>query len=98
MTTIQWNTRPLTFYSQLDEKAFFDWLESIPGVIRVEGRVWELMIHLRSRRIAQTSLRDLLAIYHRYGGDMSQLAQFLNPQNERWFKAPGTYWYKRVFL
>src|SRR5579862_8515316 len=97
MTVLLWNAR-MTYGSYGDEKAFFTWLESISGVTRVVGSADHgLVIHLRSKRLSQSALRDLLAIYRRYVGDMSQLAQFLTPENESWFKSPEKYWYKAVF-
>jgi len=77
VATIHWGV-PIEFGSSLDEKAFFNWLESIAGVTRVEGRGTGLIIHLRSKRISKAALRELLAIYRRYGGDPRELAEFRN--------------------
>ena len=79
MATIYWS-KSIQFGSSLDEKAFFTWLESIGGVTRVEGRGTGLIIHLRSKRISKTALRELVAIHRRYGGDLDELAQFRPPQ------------------
>jgi hypothetical protein len=92
---LQW--RSPVFGSPGDEKAFFGWLESISGVSRVEGKDQGLIVHFRSRRISERALRELIAISQRYGVDMSQLAQFLTPKNDHWFKARAKYWYKAVF-
>jgi hypothetical protein len=78
MATIYWS-KSIQFGSYGDEKAFFGWLESIGGVTKVEGRGTGLVIHLRSKRISQTVLRELFAIYRRYGGDLSELANFQPP-------------------
>lgn len=86
------------YWAYSDEKAFFTWLESITGVKRVEGVGRELFIHLRSRKISRTAFLDLIAIYKRYGGDMSQLAQLLTPENKHWLKDPKMYWHKEMFL
>jgi hypothetical protein len=56
--------------------ATIHWSVPIEFVTRVEGRGTELVIHLRSKRISKTALKELLAIYRRYGGDLSELAQF----------------------
>ena len=77
MPILHWKV-PIKFWSPLDEKALFGWLESIAGVTRVEGKRTGLMIHLRSRRISKTALRELVAIYRRYGGDLSEIEQFQN--------------------
>ena len=42
-------------------------------------------------------LRDLAALFFRYGVDMHQLAQFLTEQNRQWFRDPQKYWYAGVF-
>ncbi len=96
MPIIKWNA-PMAYWAYSDEKAFFTWLESISGVVSVKGIGRELFIHLRSRRMSRTALMDLIAIYKRYGGDLSQLAQLLTPENEHWFKDPIMYWHKDMF-
>ena len=68
----------MRYYSPSDEAAFFGWLQSIPGVIRVHGQGRELVIELRSKRLSASSLRELIALYRRYEGNMSELAQFAN--------------------
>lgn len=80
MATIYWS-KSIQFGSHGDEKAFFAWLESIGGVTKVEGRGTGLVIHLRSKRISQTALRELVAIYRRYGGDLRELAEFQDADN-----------------
>lgn len=87
----------MRYYSPSDEAAFFGWLQSIPGVIRVHGQGRELVIELRSKRLSASSLRELIALYRRYEGNMSELAQFANASNSAWFQAPSAYWYKAVF-
>ena len=85
------------YFSQLDERAFFGWLESIPGVVRVVGTPAGLEVTLRSRRLSQAALRDLLALHFRYGLPMQSLAQFETSQNTSWFRYPHAYWYSKVF-
>ena len=48
-------------------------------------------------RKAYGALRDLLALFGRYGISMQQLAQFQNSGNESWFTSPPMYWHKKVF-
>lgn len=81
------------FGSQLDEKHLFAWALEIPCVLR-----WEQdTLVLRSKRISEAALRDLLAMFDRYDIPMEQLAQFKNSRNETWFAAPNMYWHKKVF-
>lgn len=90
MAELIWKA-PMQYYSQADEAAFFAWLQSIPDVTSVEGRGRELVIHLRSKHISASSLRELIALYKRYEGDMSELGAFENESNSAWFKAPSAY-------
>jgi hypothetical protein len=87
----------MRYLSQGDEAAFFAWLNSIPGVVSVAGFGRELHIRLRSKRLSQHSLRELIALYARYDGEMSELAQFATDANSAWFKAPGAIWHRSVF-
>jgi len=86
-----------TYYSQLDEDAFFHWLTSISGVVRVAGTPNGLEITLRTSKLSERSLRDLLAIHYRYGLPMRSLAQFETPANRAWFRSREKYWYGAVF-
>ena len=84
------------YYSQLDENAFFSWLQSISGVVRVVGTPEGLVVTLRSKRISQAALRDLLALHFRYGLPMDALAQFETAENKSWFRSRQAYWYAKV--
>ena len=74
------------FGSQLDEKHLFQWAAEIACFVR-----WEQdTLVVKSRRISEESLRDLLALFWRYNIPMRQLAQFRNSANEAWFAAQIT--------
>jgi hypothetical protein len=90
---IKIDTSPIRYFSQLDENAFFSWAQEIPCVKSVENG----FLHIRSKRLAEVDLRDLIAIMHRYRMPMTQLQQFLNERNESWFKSPKMYWHRDVF-
>ena len=87
----------MRYFSAGDEAAFFGWLQSIPGVVRIEGKGRELFIHLRSSRLSTASLREFIALYERYEGCMSELAQFANSSNSSWFQVKTALWYKAIF-
>ena len=87
----------MSYWSPGDETAFFHWLQSIPGVTSVRGVGRELQISLRSSRLSSTALRELIALYWRYGGNLSELAQFANAANAHWFRNPQAHWYESVF-
>jgi hypothetical protein len=44
--------RACVYYSRSDEAAFFTWLESIPGVLKVERIGRRLVVTLRSGRLS----------------------------------------------
>jgi hypothetical protein len=96
MATLVWGA-PMRYWSAGDESAFFGWLQSIPGVVSVRGEGRELHIKLRSKRLSATALRELLALYTRYGGKLEELAQFESAANAEWFCRPGSYWHAGVF-
>lgn len=75
----------MSYRSPGDERAFFNWLQSIPGVISVQGQGRELHIRFRSKRISGNSLRELFALYRRFDGDLSELNLFKNETNSLLF-------------
>jgi hypothetical protein len=84
MATLIWKA-PMRYWSQGDESAFFTWLQAIPGVVAVQGQGRELHIRFRSKRVSSASLRELFALYRRYGGDLSELAIFKTEANASLF-------------
>ncbi len=85
------------YFSPGDEKAFFDWLQSIPCVSRVSGQVRDLHIVLK-RAPTDNQLRELIALFYRYRMDIKVLAVFTTSGNALWFaKDEIKFWHKRVF-
>jgi hypothetical protein len=81
------------YYSPLDEKHMFKWAQELSCFVE-----WDQdSLVLRSKRISQEDLRDLLALFYRYKIPMEQLAQFENPKNRLWLRQPTAYWYQSVF-
>jgi hypothetical protein len=85
------------YYSQGDERAFWEWVKRISCVHRVWGSGNELYLEIPRRRISDACLRELLALFRRYGIEMTQLAQFESTSNRKWFKNPSKAWYQAVF-
>jgi hypothetical protein len=54
-------------------------------------------VTLRSKRLSDAALRELIALHTRYKLPMRSLAQFETPKNRRWFRSPQMHWYRRVF-
>lgn len=89
--------RASVYWSRKDEAAFFSWLKSIPGVIRVRGVGRQLVVTLRSTRLSDRALRELIALHMRYRLPMRSLAQFESARNRSWFRSRQAYWHRKVF-
>jgi hypothetical protein len=88
--------RRVRFFSEGDELAFFESIRRIKAVRRVEGSGDSILLHV-PRRLSDTALREIIALFQRYRISMRQLAQFLSETNSRWFADPQKSWHKRVF-
>ncbi len=87
----------VAFLSDGDERSFFGWVESVPGVKSVQGRGRALLITFAGKRLPDESLREVIALFFRYGVEMTQLADLLTEGNRAWFANPKAYWYRNVF-
>jgi hypothetical protein len=85
------------FGHQSDERAFFEWLKRIPCVKSYRGDGRNGLVVRLKRRPGKDDLWQLLALCHRYGVDMRQLAKFETAKNRKWFRDPKQYWYRGVF-
>jgi hypothetical protein len=88
--------RRVRYYSPLDENVFFEWLNRVPAVTRCEGRGDVLYIHVNGEVMDEMALRELLALFYRYGVDLAQLAVFDRPGAD-WFHDSRAYWFAGVF-
>ena len=95
--TIELKAQRTVFFSRLDESAFFYWLKKLPCVSRFEGKGDILFIRVVESKVDEYALRDLLALFWRYGIDMKQLAVFDKREFAHWFHKRTAYWYKSVF-
>lgn len=87
----------ITYCSQMDETAFFEWLKKIKGIKRMDGVREELNLYI-DKPILDDDLRELIALFYRYKIDMKQLGVFLSDENRDWFWGkPKGYWYTKVF-
>lgn len=85
------------FLSDGDERSFFGWIERVPGVKSVQGRGRALLITFARTRLPDESLREVIALFFRYGVEMTQLADLLTEANRAWFASPRAYWHRKVF-
>lgn len=88
--------KSVMFYSQGDERAFFESAKSIKGVRKIGGAGDEIHISVASR-LSDASLRDILGLFRRYKIEMRQLSQFLTPRNSEWFRDERTFWFQKIF-
>ncbi len=86
----------VNYFHANDERAFFEWIERVPCVASLDGILCDLFIDL-ARPPDDADLRELLAIFFRYGIDMRQLARFESDSNRAWLRDPRKFWYARVF-
>jgi hypothetical protein len=102
ITVNQASLKPLliilnSFHAPNDEAAFFSWLKSIPGVVHFTGKPYGLLVAIDSAAFDEPSLRDMLALHHRYGLKMQALRMFETPANSIWFRDKTAFWYAAVF-
>ena len=62
-----------TYWSEGDEQAHFAWLDRIGAITRAYGEGRRVYLDLASDRVGSEDLRELSAVYRRYGGDLEQL-------------------------
>ena|SRR5216684_2662314 len=93
----EFSIRESHYYTYQDEKRFYEWLESIPGIERVFGGPKGLTIQLSDAGLDIDDWADLTALLVRYGIDMRVLRDLVTPENEAWIKDPKRFWYSKVF-
>ncbi|GAB7125547.1 hypothetical protein JCM19000A_00540 [Silvimonas sp. JCM 19000] len=89
--------REIIFYSTHDEQSFFEWIKKIPCVEEYSGRGDTLFLYVKRDLLDEDMLRDLIALFHRYGIEMGQLRKFDDESFSEWFNNPEKYWYRSVF-
>jgi hypothetical protein len=86
----------IVFYSQKDEEALFTWFRGISAIRKICGEGQKIILSVNND-ISDNDLREILAVFFRYGADMRQLADLKNENNEEWFMDSKMYWYESVF-
>jgi hypothetical protein len=85
------------FLSPGDERAFFGWLDKLSCVDLYEGRGRTLTILVNSAAVDEDNLRELLALFRRYGIGLRQLVSFDRHEFGDWFHNGKAYWYQEIF-
>ncbi len=96
-TSIELQATGVRFFSKQDEAAFFGWLKALPFVERTEGHGRTVYIKINSSAVDEDGLRELLALFRRYGVDLAQLAAFDREEFAEWFRRADAYWRKDIF-
>jgi hypothetical protein len=96
-SVVELKVQPLSFFSRLDESAFFSWLDQIACVLSYEGRGDALYVKISNKKLDEYALRELIALLYRYDRNMEQLAVFNLKEFESWFPDKQKYWHKAVF-
>lgn len=96
---IKLECKKLRFCSELDETTFFDRMGKIKciDIDAWEGYIWGSIIHVKSKKVSDVCLRELISLFYRYNISMSQLSIFLNEKNKKWLLNEKAYWYKKIF-
>jgi hypothetical protein len=87
----------VTFYSEKDEEAFFEWIKVLEGIDNCEKVGNEFHLYPAAADLHDHDLRDLIAFFYRYKIDMKQLKRFLTKHNTYWFGKRSAPWYKKIF-
>lgn len=85
------------FYSDVDEASLFGWFKQIPAVKEVRGQGRELSVLVSLKSADEEGIRELIAVFQRYGLDMKGLAKFDVPRFSDWFRNPKAYWHNKIF-
>jgi hypothetical protein len=96
-TTVELRAEATRFFSNIDEVCFFGWLKKLPCISMFEGRGDTLYIRVAGPDVDEEALRELLALFHRYGIDMKQLRIFDKEDFAGWLHNKKAYWYRPMF-
>lgn len=89
--------REARYYSYLDEKYFYAWLESLEDVVAVRGTVEGLCVELRTTLLSRSCAHDLLALFSRYGYPLAPIKPHINPDDIAYFRDPAAYWFEELY-
>ncbi len=78
--------KSVSYYSDNDEAAFFEWIKKIKSIKKFDGIGDELYLYLESKKIPIGDLRELFGLFERYNIDLKQLKIFENESNKIWFE------------
>jgi hypothetical protein len=69
------------YWSEGDERAHIEWMQRIPCVQDVRGQGTRVFLSISEDKVSADDIRELSAIYRRYGGDAAQLDRLNGSKN-----------------
>jgi hypothetical protein len=84
------------FGSDLDERAFFEWIKAIDGVETIKGLGRCIQLSIKHQRFDDNAMRRMISLYYRYNINFETLRVLINKDNEEWIMRPSTYWADRL--
>jgi hypothetical protein len=88
--------KDVRYFSENDESLFFSWLDKISCITSYKGKGDTLFIKVTKERVNEASLREIIALFYRYGISMKQLSIF-DSQVFSWLKNKESYWRKNIW-
>lgn len=95
--TVVLEATAVTHYSQLDDDAFFAWLDRIGGVDSYRGERATLYITVTLDELDEAALNEFVALYRRYNIDPRELRVFNAGKLGSWFSSTERYWHPEIF-
>ncbi|WP_147329595.1 hypothetical protein [Paraburkholderia sp. DHOC27] len=86
-----------TFYSMGDERRFFEGLNGIAAIKRIQGVGKGLEIDIDIRYLTKDAVWDLIALLWRYGIPLAPLRELAARKKFAWLSAERFYWHKSMF-
>jgi len=85
------------FYSDGDERRFFEGLRNISAVSSVKGIGVELFLDINTVKMSKNEMRELIALLWRYKVPLSPLSAFVKNKRFDWLHNKDAYWYAPMF-
>ena len=89
--------KSVRFLSAQDEALFFHWLGQLEECASVRGEGDTHVIDVEKGKLRENELREIIALFHRYGIDMRQLRAFETRSNKTWLANEQAYWHGAMY-
>ncbi|MFL9948566.1 hypothetical protein PQR68_21495 [Paraburkholderia agricolaris] len=94
---MQIEIRLSSFYSLGDERRFFKTLEEVAAIKHIQGVGRGLLIDIDLRYLSEDALRDMIALFWRYGIVLVPLQALATRKRFAWLSDEQAYWHKSMF-